>query len=364
MPRLGQIVAGLKPGRESDDETILFWHRGLSLSDIALGHAMLEKAKRLGIGQRLRFSPELTAMAYVANARMYSVNPGRRGGVEGTVRVAGARKRRRSARDRSRLSAAAGRVVVARRSRPAPSCADFPIAAGDHPPKPVLPPFPMAAPMPGQPVYATRLVVRRTSDFNSLEDTFGGRLGYTVDDSHSGYNALRHHLLPYQPAAWRQALSRKRRPAVHAAAVIEALLAGRYRCRSARFLCVRPDAAPSSPIWRRQIRIVATTDAAPIPFLVASLQCPDDVVAELRTALIKFGDVAACADLEGPPLPGRFCAGHDRRLRSGAALGRRSARRGISTARLRASKTRAVHSARLSSICRLSAISGTRSLFG
>lgn len=53
---MGQIVAGLKPGRERDDETILFWHRGLSLSDIALGHAMLEKSKRLGIGQRLRFA--------------------------------------------------------------------------------------------------------------------------------------------------------------------------------------------------------------------------------------------------------------------------------------------------------------------
>ena len=53
---LGQIVAGLKPGRERDDETILFWHRGLSLSDIALGHAMLEKSARLGIGQRLRFA--------------------------------------------------------------------------------------------------------------------------------------------------------------------------------------------------------------------------------------------------------------------------------------------------------------------
>jgi ornithine cyclodeaminase len=52
---MGQVVAGLRPGRESDDETILFWHRGLSLSDIALGHAMLEKGKRLGIGQRLRF---------------------------------------------------------------------------------------------------------------------------------------------------------------------------------------------------------------------------------------------------------------------------------------------------------------------
>jgi ornithine cyclodeaminase len=52
---MGQIVAGLKPGRETEEERILFWHRGLSLSDIALGHAMLEKAKRLGIGQRLRF---------------------------------------------------------------------------------------------------------------------------------------------------------------------------------------------------------------------------------------------------------------------------------------------------------------------
>ncbi len=53
---LCEIVAGAKPGRERDDETILFWHRGLSLSDIALGAAMLEKAKRLDLGQRLRYA--------------------------------------------------------------------------------------------------------------------------------------------------------------------------------------------------------------------------------------------------------------------------------------------------------------------
>ena len=53
---LGQIVAKLRPGRENDQETILFWHRGLSISDIALGHAMLEKAKVLQIGQTLRFA--------------------------------------------------------------------------------------------------------------------------------------------------------------------------------------------------------------------------------------------------------------------------------------------------------------------
>jgi ornithine cyclodeaminase len=53
---LGQIVAGLKPGRERDDETILFWHRGLSTTDIALGHAMLEKARNMGLGQTLKFA--------------------------------------------------------------------------------------------------------------------------------------------------------------------------------------------------------------------------------------------------------------------------------------------------------------------
>ncbi|EGP46995.1 ornithine cyclodeaminase family protein [Achromobacter insuavis] len=53
---LGQIVAGLKPGRERDDETILFWHRGLSTTDIALGHAMLEKARKMGLGQTLKFA--------------------------------------------------------------------------------------------------------------------------------------------------------------------------------------------------------------------------------------------------------------------------------------------------------------------
>jgi ornithine cyclodeaminase len=52
---LGQIVCGDKPGRSSDDETNLFWHRGLSTTDIALGHAILTKAQQQGIGQTLRF---------------------------------------------------------------------------------------------------------------------------------------------------------------------------------------------------------------------------------------------------------------------------------------------------------------------
>jgi alanine dehydrogenase len=53
---LGQIVAGKRPGRTSDDETILFWHRGLSITDIGLGHAMLTKANSMKAGQVLRFA--------------------------------------------------------------------------------------------------------------------------------------------------------------------------------------------------------------------------------------------------------------------------------------------------------------------
>lgn len=53
---MGQIVAGLRPGRESAEETNLFWHRGLSTTDIALGWALMKKAQERGIGQQLRFA--------------------------------------------------------------------------------------------------------------------------------------------------------------------------------------------------------------------------------------------------------------------------------------------------------------------
>jgi alanine dehydrogenase len=52
---MGQVVCGAKAGREGEEETILYWHRGLSVTDIALGMAMLSKATNLNVGQTLRF---------------------------------------------------------------------------------------------------------------------------------------------------------------------------------------------------------------------------------------------------------------------------------------------------------------------
>ncbi len=53
---IGAICAGLTCGRQSDSERILFWHRGLSTSDIALAWAMLVKAEKLGLGTALPYA--------------------------------------------------------------------------------------------------------------------------------------------------------------------------------------------------------------------------------------------------------------------------------------------------------------------
>jgi ornithine cyclodeaminase len=52
---LGEIVAGRKPGRERDDERILFWHRGLASCDVALGALLYERAVERGVGTVLRY---------------------------------------------------------------------------------------------------------------------------------------------------------------------------------------------------------------------------------------------------------------------------------------------------------------------
>jgi len=52
---LGEIVSGAKPGRERDEERILFWHRGLSILDVALAHLILTRAEASDVGTMLRY---------------------------------------------------------------------------------------------------------------------------------------------------------------------------------------------------------------------------------------------------------------------------------------------------------------------
>jgi alanine dehydrogenase len=53
--QFGEIVAGLKAGRERSDERILLWHRGLSILDIAVATMMLAKADQTEVGTMLRY---------------------------------------------------------------------------------------------------------------------------------------------------------------------------------------------------------------------------------------------------------------------------------------------------------------------
>ena len=52
---IGEVVAGVKPGRESAQERILFWHKGFAISDIMLGNLAYQKARARGIGTKLMY---------------------------------------------------------------------------------------------------------------------------------------------------------------------------------------------------------------------------------------------------------------------------------------------------------------------
>jgi ABC-type phosphate/phosphonate transport system substrate-binding protein len=134
---------------------------------------------------------------YVANARMYSVNP----------EAAAAFKElfgwlsRQSGVQLDVIDHAFPAPLSELWSRADIACVfmcGFPFLNAEPRPKPVAAPLPRGTPGVGRAIYATRLVVRKDSPCQSFEDTFGGRLGYTVEGSHSGFNALRHHLLPHR----------------------------------------------------------------------------------------------------------------------------------------------------------------------
>ncbi len=55
---VGQVIAGLKPGREQGDDIIVFWHRGFAVSDVVLGNFIYERAVTENVGM---IFPLLTA---------------------------------------------------------------------------------------------------------------------------------------------------------------------------------------------------------------------------------------------------------------------------------------------------------------
>jgi ornithine cyclodeaminase/alanine dehydrogenase-like protein (mu-crystallin family) len=50
---LGEIVAGRKPGRERNDEVIVFDSTGMALQDVAAASIVYDRALERGVGMRV-----------------------------------------------------------------------------------------------------------------------------------------------------------------------------------------------------------------------------------------------------------------------------------------------------------------------
>jgi len=149
---------------------------------------------------------------------------------------------------------------------------------------------PLAAPIPrarwaaGKAVYRSDLIVRENAPYRTLADTFGGRAAWTVEHSHSGFNAFRHHLLAYRSAARPALYAQMQGPLVTARRILDAVRDGRI------------DVGPLDAYWHlliarhepalvSGIRVLESTELAPIPALVAAAGMSEPQIARLTQAL-------------------------------------------------------------------------------
>jgi len=51
---MGDIINGIRPGRESEDERICFITGGIPVWDVGWSYEILQNAKKLGLGQKLK----------------------------------------------------------------------------------------------------------------------------------------------------------------------------------------------------------------------------------------------------------------------------------------------------------------------
>jgi ABC-type phosphate/phosphonate transport system substrate-binding protein len=222
-------------------------------------------------------------VSLIANARMYAVNPAvaqawtalfawvsRRSGVPLTVVPHAAPAPLEDLWSRTDLGLA--------------FICGYPFATGGFPVQPVVAPVPVSPLAGGLPLYATHLVVRSDSAIATLGDSFGHRLGWTVEHSQSGFNALRAHLLPHRRDG-QPLYAASIGPLLTPRRVVDAVLAGEI------------DIGPLDSFWydlllahepatASRLRVVETTRPTPMPLLVASEGGDRAIVARLRAALL------------------------------------------------------------------------------
>ncbi len=169
---------------------------------------------------------------------------------------------------------------------------------------------PLASPIPNvawannRAVYRSDLIVRADAPFQTLADTFTGTAGWTVDHSHSGFNAFRHHLLQYRKAAEPKLYRKAVGELITARGILDNVVSGAI------------DVGPLDAYWHMllrkyrpdlvaDIRVLDVTETAPMPAFVAAPGLPSESVEALRSAFAQahqqpwFEDVAASLLISG-----------------------------------------------------------------
>ncbi|MEM9354895.1 MAG: PhnD/SsuA/transferrin family substrate-binding protein [Pseudomonadota bacterium] len=148
---------------------------------------------------------------------------------------------------------------------------------------------PLAAPIPkaewanGRAVYRSDLIVREGAPYEKLPDTFNGTAGWTVDHSHSGFNAFRRHLLQFRKNSEQKLYRNAIGNLITARGILDEVLDGTI------------DVGPLDAYWHmllrkyrpelvKGIRVLESTATAPMPAFVASPNFSAEMVERLKTA--------------------------------------------------------------------------------
>jgi len=123
------------------------------------------------------------------------------------------------------------------------------------------------------PSYRSVWLVRADSAFDTLASTFGHRIGWTVEHSHSGFNAPRHALLAHRTVRQPRLYSTSIGPLHHPRGALAALGEDRIDTTAVDAywwsLLQRHDAATAA-----RFRPIGVTASAPMPPLVCAARFP------------------------------------------------------------------------------------------
>ncbi|WP_410012913.1 phosphate/phosphite/phosphonate ABC transporter substrate-binding protein [Sodalis sp. C49] len=184
----------------------------------------------------------------------------------------------------------------------------LPFSLGLFPVVAIAAPVPLHSLPDGPGSYRSRLIVARDAPYRQLRDTFGGRLAFTNPESHSGYSALRFHLLPFlrpgQTTLYRETTG----PLVTPRRVVEAVAGGDADIGPVDSYAYEL-LARDEPALIEKVRVIDHTAPAPMPLLVASASLPPAALAALQRAFIALAQdsngsaLLAALQLQGFKIP-------------------------------------------------------------